>query len=330
MWGISKQTVGVDIGHSSVKVVGIDLGKKIPQLIGFKEVAVDPKYLQKEGFDHLEVIAQALSEACKTAIPKPIYAKLAFASVSESLVFRKILELPVIPDPDELWQAILSESAQYLPNSVEDMEVDFQQLGKVSQDGIQQIMVVAVPKKIIQDYISIFNLAKLPIGAIDSKPAALGRAVISYKEKAAIILVDIGSEISTISLYDEQIIQVADTINTGGNSVRSKEDANSVEDDKLNEKIKRLSLEIQDEIEHVIKFYANRSLEQKKVQEVRVSGGGSMIPGVIEQLGSEIELPVVAAKSIISLPPFCDRRYFGALGSAFYPLYDLEKRNEAN
>lgn len=314
--------MGVDIGHSSVKVVGISVGKK-PTFIGCKEITMDPKYLQKEGFDNTALIGQALREAMRSAAPKPITANIAYSAVSESLVFRKVLDLPVLPTEDELVDAMHMEVIQYLPNPIEDMELDYQKLGVSTEGNTQQIMVVAVNRKIIQDYLAVFDAAKMTVRAIGDKPAALARAVISPKEEDAIVMVDIGSEICTVSLYEEGIIRVTGSLNIGGNIIRNSQ-SHEVDEEKLAEHIKRLANGVIDEVEDVVKFFTNRTVHQKKVKEIRVTGGGSMIAGVPEAIAKATDFKVVTGESIIALPPFCDRRFLGALGCALYPMHNTE------
>lgn len=280
---------------------------------------MDPKYLQKEGFDNPALIGQALREALRTAAPHPLKPVAAYSAVSESLVFRKILELPLMAE-DELHSAVSLEVGQYLPQSVEEMELDFQPLGPMADGKAQQVMVVAVSKKIINDYLAVFQSAKLPVRAIDVKPAAIGRAIVSKGEKDAILLIDIGSETTTLSLYDQHAVRVTGSINLGGNIIRDPE-TGEIDEDRQADRLKRLANGIADELEHVVKFYKNRLSSPKEITEARLSGGGSMIAGTVEAIEAAIDFKVVAGQSVLGLPPFCDRRFLGALGCALYPLY---------
>jgi type IV pilus assembly protein PilM len=317
----SHQSIGVDIGHASVRVVGIELGRK-PKITGFSEVAVDPKYLLREGFQDPKAIADAIQEAMHTATPHIIKPSAVYASISESQIFRKILELPVLGNAEEYQQVIRTEAAEYLPDSIENVELDYQMLGAVTPEGIQQVMVVAVAKRVIQDYTAVFSSAKLPLRAIDSKPAAVGRAIVAPEEKGAVILVDIGSESCSISVYDQHSIWVTGTVNMGANIFKDA-DTGTIDEEKLPTRLKQLSNNLLDELDHVLKFYANRTSRQDAVKELRITGGGSLTPGIAEILQPEVGQKVVLAKPIIPVPEGMDRRFNGALGSALYPLYDL-------
>lgn len=317
----SPHVLGVDIGHASVKVVGLSLGKK-PTFLGCKEITLDPKYLQKEGFDNPILIGQALREAMRTAAPHPITASHVYSAVSESLVFRKVLEMPLIEDPQELEAAIKLEAAQYLPENPDDMSMDYQFFGSLPDDSkMQQIMVVAMPKKILLDYLAVFQAAKLSVKAIGVKPSALGVALVPLKDKQCVIIVDIGSEVCTISIYDRHVVRVTAVVNVGGNVLKNP-DTGKVDEDSFADHIKALMNAIDDEMQHVLKFYNNRMVDHQEIKEVLLTGGGSMVAGVLEEMQKLTDIPTSVGQSVVETPAFCDRRFTGALGCALYPLVE--------
>lgn len=316
-----QHIVGVDLGHASVKVVGITLGVK-PTFAGCKEITMDPKYLQKEGFDNPALIGQALREAMRTAAPRPITASAAYSTVSESLVFRKVIEMPLQITSDELASAIRLEAGQYIPDNIDSVELDYQLLGTLPDGKTQQVMIVAVPKKVIQEHLAVFQAAKINIKGIGIKPEALGAALMKPSDKEAVMVVDVGSEVSSISVYFERIIRVTGTVNLGGNVLKDDE-TGELDKGHWDDRLKRLAGALVDEIEHVHKFYTNRSVSSGKISQLRLTGGGSMAEGLLEELKRQFdETEVVLGQPIVSVPAFCDRRFTGALGSALSPLIE--------
>ena len=316
-----EHVLGVDIGHASVKVVGIELGSQ-PTFLGCKEITLDPKFLQKEGFDNPILVGQALREAMRTAAPKPIVANQAYSTVSESLVFRKVIEMPFLSNAQELNAAIRIEASQYLPDNIDSVELDYQLLGALPDGNTQQVMIVAIPRKIIQEHLAVFDAAKIKIRGIGIKPEALGAALVKLTEKEAVMIVDIGSEMSSVSIYHNKVIRVTGTVNMGGNMLKDPS-TGELDQGEWDAKLKRLVTTLLDEIEHVQKFYINRSISTSEVKELRLSGGGSMAVGLQEALAKEVEgMKVVLGQPVISIPAFCDRRFTGALGSALSPLFE--------
>ncbi len=317
----TQHVLGVDIGHASVKVVGLALGSK-PTFLGCKEITMDPKFLNKDGFESPALIGQALREAMRTAAPRAISANQVYSTVSESLVFRKVIEMPVLQNQSELASAVRLEAGQYLPDTIDNLELDFQLLGQLPGDKQQQVMIVAVPKKVIQDHMAVFEAAKVEIRGIGIKPEALGAAVVKPGEKEAVLIVDLGSEMTSVSVYYHRMIRVTGTVNMGGNLLKDPE-TGQLEEAKWDEKLKRLVSSVTDEIQHVQKFYANRSVGGGEIAKLVLTGGGSMAAGLLEEMQRQLEgIPVELGQPVISIPPFCDRRFIGALGSAMSPLLE--------
>jgi type IV pilus assembly protein PilM len=311
----ARTVIGVDLGHASVKVVGVRLGSK-PTVVGCAEVPLEPRYLQKEGFEDPQMVAKAVREAMVAA---KLSATDVYAAISESLVFRKVLELPLNLSQQELEQVIRTQAAEYLPDSLDTVELDYQPLGVTRET--QQVMVVAVSKRVIQDYLAVFSSAKLPLRVIDTKPSAVGRAIVEPGEKGGIVLIDIGSEVTSISVYDQRKIWVAGTVNMGG-SLFIDPATGKVDEERRADRTKRLVTTIVDELDHTLKFYSNRSANQDKVKEIRLSGGTSMSEGLCEAFAEVVDYKVTLGKSTVKMSDQCDRRFFGALGSALYPLYE--------
>lgn len=314
----SKQVVGVDIGHASVKVVGLELGR-VPRLVGCKEITVDPKYLQKEGFTDPALIGQAIKDALRSAAPRPIKAREAYCNISELQVFRKIMDLPVTAGSNVL-ENVRLQASQYLPENPESMEMDYIVLNEDIKASKQQIMLVAAPQRILDQYVDVFAEAKLQLKAIEAKPEAVSRATISSNTKDAVAVVDIGSESTTVFLYDQGSIKVTSSFNVGGNVVKDQDTGELLEEDKQKERIRHLAGGICDEIDHVVKFYLNHTQERQKIKEIHLSGGGSMLVGLQEDVQKQVEQKVCFSKSLINLPAFCDRRFIGALGSALFSM----------
>jgi len=239
------------------------------------------------------------------------------------MVFRKILELPALGSAEEYRQVIRAQAADYLPDSIENVQLDYQILSQAPDaDNNQQVMVAAVGKRTIEDLLAVFKTAKLNLQGVDPKPSAVGRAIVAPQEKGSFILVDIGSENTSVSVYEEHKVWITGTVNLGGNLFRTPE-GETVDADKHSINLKQLSSNILDEIDHVLKFYANRTAKQSMPKEIRLAGSGAVIEGITMALGKGVRQKVTIGKPIIAVPEGFTSNFYGALGSALYPLYEL-------
>lgn len=311
-------SIGLDFGHASLRIVGVQSGRK-PTVVGCAEAPVDPKWLQKEGFENHNGIAEALKEGMKKASPKHLTGRDVYVTVSESMIFRKLIELPPAPTEQELAAAIKVEATQYLPEALEEMEVDFQVLGSATENGILQVMVVAVSRRVVQDMLEVLTAAKMVPRAFEPKPESVGRTLVSSTEKDAVLLVDIGQSRSTASVYDQGVVRVTSALNVGTSSLL---EGGENDPEVIQERLPRLVGQISDEVDHVIKFYQNRTIHVGSVKKLQISGAGSLVEGAGEAIARAVDLPVAKSQPVIAVPTECDRRYFGALGAALYPFSD--------
>lgn len=311
--------LGIDIGHDAIKVVGLTVGRK-PRLIGCASAPVNAQLIGREQANDPAPVSKALKAALAAAAPKKLSPGVGVLALSESVLFRKVLELPHIPDDNERRDAISVEAAEYLPQPIDEMELDYQVLGS-SADGItEQVMVVAVSRSLVELYNQAFSDAGIQLEAIDAKPSSLGRLLVPKASKEAVLILDIGSELSTVSMHHAGLCQVTSTVNVGGNCIKDPA-TGEVDADREDAQIAHLVEELLEEVAHVIKFYTNRSLNAQPVKEILLAGGGSHLKNLKQQLASGLELPVSEAKPPLILPAFCDRRYNGALGAALYQKY---------
>lgn len=315
----SDKVVGVDLGNTSIKVVELRMGKQ-PRVTAYAEVAVEPRSLQKDGVEDLNTAAAALKQALKTAQPRAIKARNAYVSISETSVFRKILEVPKDVAPAELETVVRAAVVEFLPEDIASMELDFQPLGQPTGDH-QQVMVVAVSRHAIEQYLELCKRAGLMVHAIDPKSSAMLRALLGTKPSAPTLIVNVGSENSSVSLCADRSVWAASSVPVGANMVRDPA-TGDIDPDTKDEKLKRLTSSLADELNHVAKFYANRVGGGAVAQTVQLCGGGSLLEGLDTLLATESGLKVSMAKPVFPAPQGFDRRYVGALGSALYPLFE--------
>jgi len=321
----SRTTLGIDVGHAAVRVVALELrGRAKVRLHGCKEVALPEGTITHEGIADIKAVAAAVRQACKEAAPRRIAGTQQLVmAVPEVKIFRKAIDLPMLEREEDIRQALQLELEQYLPADKRDVEIDYQILGPGSEPGIQQILAVAVPKRVVADYMALAKALHLPLLAIDTKPSSVARALVSGAEKNALLLLDMASSTTTVSLYYDGMVRITGTVQVGADSLKDEEtDEWLPPGAALNAKLERLVSLIGDEATHVLKFWSNRTSHPQPVHEVRLGGSGAALNGFAELLAKEIDLPVQVAKPIITLPPFCDSRFYSALGSALYGVSD--------
>ncbi|HAI22362.1 TPA: hypothetical protein DCP77_01950 [Candidatus Collierbacteria bacterium] len=181
---------GLDIGSTSIKILKID-GKKISAVV----VAANPSNKNLMAMNNAEKIALAdhLKELIKSAGLK---GKQVVASISESLVFSKLMQLPIMSSP-ELATAIkweLDQSVPFPPNEVETSWAVLNKPNKIKGDEKISVYVVAVPTPVSDAYVQLLELVELSPLRLENEIPALMRSFSSVmSDENPSILVNIGS-----------------------------------------------------------------------------------------------------------------------------------------
>lgn len=306
--------IGIDLGHSSVKVAAVSAGNK-HRLIGCGMVPVDPGLLSKDGFKEPAMVADAIKKALQIATPKHLAKGPVVIALSESLLFRRIIDLPISAPLTK--ETIKLQAAEFLPLPVDEMELDFLLLPQPEAAVVRQVIVVAAASKTIAEYVQVMRLAGLRLQAIDAKPSCVGRAL-DLPIAQPSLLIDIGSEQVTLSILKAGLVCVAAIINTGANSLADTTTGQPLEGEQIKAANIRLASAIADEASHVIKFFASRESASPVVGSAAVAGGGAEQGPLLLALANELSVKIIEVAAVLPLPPSCDRRYLGAIGASLY------------
>lgn len=319
IFGLKKPILGLDIGYSTLKVVQLKKSRRGIQVWGYNEVAIPPGSLQKNGIKEPRKITEAIRIALKEARPNPISGRQVVSALPESLVFTKILELPKI-NPREIQQAIPHELAEFCPLSPEEVYFDWQILETKISDHQMDVLVVAAPRVLVDQYIKLMKETGLEIIALETKPLASCQALVKPEEKQGLTIVDIGAETSGVSIIDQGNLRLTGTSNIGGNTITkglaqalglSSEQAENLKRKeglkigKIKNKKREILISILDplieEITNSIKYYQNRIAEKGQIKEIRLCGGGSQMPGLIKYIQEQTKIKTVFGDPLANL-----------------------------
>ena len=307
---------GLDIGFESLKLVELKKSKKEVQLVGAIEIPLTERILEKDRFKNKAATANMIKEACRKARPNQITAQKIISALPETFVFSKTIQIPKMSD-EEYINAIPVEAAKYLPIPVEDVYLDFQLLIAHPNEPMADILIVASPKKLVDEYVEVTKMAGFELAALETKPIAVGRGVaVSHALKGALII-EIGTEISRLSIWDNQNIRLITSINVGKNHIAENlgetSDANSM---KVNPALQNIVTEII----NAIKYHQNRDYKPATIDSILVSGSGAKIAGISEFLSEELKINTEIVKPKLSGKV--------QLGPEYITSFGLALRNE--
>jgi len=328
--GLYKKIVGIDIGLESIKIVCVEQRGRNNNVIGFNNLPLDGPIIESDHIKDKNKIAALIKKGFSEAKPHSINAKLGTAVMPEFLVFSKTIQLPKMKE-EELKSAALNQASQYIPVSIDDVNIDSQPLIIHPDEPIVDMLVVATPKALVNEYLEMFKLVGLNMLAFETKALSVVRSVILPTDKSGILILEIGTVSSRISIVDSRQIRFVSTINAGGDQIIHQAcGETATREEFLSAKYKvGLSTnpeatnmvidKIVEDIVKAVRYHQNRDYKASHVSEIRLCGSGALIPGITSVLESKIKIKTVLAQfPIKSQIKDLDQRYATALGLAMY------------
>lgn len=330
MFSISKEIIGIDIGFESIKIVATRHTGLKRQVLGMIDIPIDEPVIESDKIKDKSKIAELIKKGLTVAKPHAIRGKQAVTVMPEFLVFSKTIQLPKMEEA-ELKAAARNQSQQYIPVSLDDVNLDSQVLITHPDEPLVDVLVVATPKVLVSEYLETFRLAGLEILAIETKSIATTRSVIGPADNGGVLILEIGSSNSRISLVDNKQIRFVSTVNIGGDQLIRP----LVSGELSREDFKKAKYEVgipkdisgaavplaklAEDITQAIRYHQNRDYKASRIEQIRLCGHGSLIPGLKEALENEIKIKTVLATfNVDNLPKELDQRYAVSLGLSMY------------
>jgi type IV pilus assembly protein PilM len=231
-------------------------------------------------------------------------------SVSGSSVIIKRIAVADMSE-EELSESIKWEAEQYIPFSIDDVNVDFQKLGPGAQEGQADVLLVAVKKDKINDYINLVKEAGLEPVVLDVDAFALANMhELNYEMETGITaLLNIGASVMNINILQDGMSIFTRDITVGGNrytealqrefgltyedaeKVKRGEDAEGQDKEQIASVMSSVTEDIVAETQRSFDFFRSTT-GSEKVSRVLVSGGCARIGNFTSVLSERIEIPV--------------------------------------
>ncbi|MFW5702462.1 MAG: type IV pilus assembly protein PilM [Candidatus Dojkabacteria bacterium] len=303
--------IGVDVGTAMTKVTRVSWDGNSPRLeeaFSFKTGANDLRTDDAAGRAALANTIKDALKGAKTKVTKTVIA------LPESTVFNRLLTFPKLSE-GELDNAIHWNAKQFLPIPVDEVKMDWIQTAEIEQDGKQmvQLLVVAAPKRIIDQSLNIFNEAGLELIAIETEAVATSRAIANaYPVDAPILVVDIGSSGTDLSVLVKKKLIFSQSLATGSDAFdkalisqfkidsaqaeqyKSKTGITQEGDGQIAATLAPVVKVILDELVKTINYFRTK-YQQSTPQSVKLIGSGARMPGMPQYLSQGLGIPVELA-----------------------------------
>ncbi|MDB5179174.1 MAG: Cell division protein FtsA [Patescibacteria group bacterium] len=302
---------GFDLGTRTAKMIQLKPGGKHMQVMGYGYATFPGEAITEGIIVDPQEIAQALAPLMKQMSFGKITATRVAAALPVAKVFTRVLELPPM-NPADLGQAVRLEAEQYIPVPLPDLYIDYETIETGADHS--EVLMVAAPRAIVDSYIKLFDLMGLEVALVDSSMAAATRAIVaSTPLDKPTLVADIGSTSIDLTVHDK-VIRLTDTIAMGGDNLTQqlmkdlgigREQASEIKykfgtgpsglQPKVMASLGAPLKKMCDEMRRVIKYYQDRGTQKRKIEAIIVSGGSASMPGFLEYMAAQINIPVTVA-----------------------------------
>lgn len=319
---VGSSVLGIDIGASSIKAVQLRKEKERAVLETYGEIATGPFANLKVGQAtklSAEKTAEALRDLVREANVKAVSAVVAIPLKSS---FVTTISLPA-EMRDTISEVLPMEARRYIPVPISEVVLDWWIMPEsgghpetMAGNGpgtkkTMKVLLVAIHRDVIDLYKNILAQAKLTAKAYEIESFASIRSSLQ-RETGPVAVVDIGASTTKVSVVDYGIIRHSHLIDRGSQEItlalsqalsvpfetaenmkREKGFSKNPEDKEIVSVMEPAMDFIAYEAINVIRDYERR--DRHAVGRVIVSGGGVLLPGVMDFLVKKFNLEVSSA-----------------------------------
>lgn len=295
-------TIGVDIGAHSIKVCELSGGPGKFKIERFGIFPLSEAALIEDEIQKPSEIIEGIQEALKKSGIKSRQVCLGLFGPN---TMTKRLNVPE-GSREEIEDHILWEAEQYITFGADDSQIDFHIIGD-NEGGGKDALVAAVKNEIVDTYTNILKEAKLTTKVVDLNVLALSNVFEEIftdnieEYSLGTLLLDFGAQSTKIIVYKRGAPIFTKEISVGGSLVTEEiqrqmgvsyeeaEDLKTGGDERGNlpqEILNIVNAQIETQIAEVkknINFYITQG-SAEKVEHCFVTGGSSLLPGLVEKL----------------------------------------------
>jgi type IV pilus assembly protein PilM len=295
----------IDIGATSIKVAEFAFGDDEPTLVslGFHELSEE--IFEGGVIAKPEMVAESLSTLVEQ---NSLGLRRVVTAAAAPNVFTKRIVMPK-GAPKTFGASVRFEAANFIPHKLDAVSLDYFVLGELPRNQVE-VLVVAAKNDFVQSYLSCLGLAGLDTAIVDVDFFALGNTFErSHSEDLSrnVAIVNVGARYTAVSLFSAGKCVYTGDVPVGGNTFTEA----IMKEKQLNKKaaeVMKRSLKDPEryaEIAHVLEskleyvvgelnrqlgLFWNAAGAGQGIEKVYVTGGGSLIPGFIEELEARTQV----------------------------------------
>jgi type IV pilus assembly protein PilM len=313
--------IGVDLSSSAIKMVELsDLGKGRQRLERYAIEPLPRDCIVEGNVNKLDIVCDALKR-CHKRLGSPIK-NLAMALPNAAVISKKIL-VPAGQTEEELELQVETEANQYIPFSLDEVNLDFQVLGPApnNPDDVE-VLIAASRKEKVEDRVAAAEAAGLKATVMDvdlfAAQAALELTGVGFSDDERdqnIAMVDIGANSTAVnimrngqSIYlreqpfggDELTEEIQNKFGLTAEEAEVAKREGGLPEEYESELLQPFVDKMGLEIARALHFFFS-STAYNHVSHIVISGGCAAIPGADAAITRRTQVPVTIANPFAAM-----------------------------
>jgi type IV pilus assembly protein PilM len=314
LFGRKKVSVGLDIGSGFVKAVEINHAGDQPEVTRLGLVPLPPDTLVNDQIMDPGLVAETLRELWRGS---GFTTSEVVVAVGGADTIVKKIEMDRMPEADAR-QLLRWEAEQSLPFDVEEMVLDLVLLNPLGGGEKMDVLLVGAKRDLVDQRIELLKEAGLSPRLIELEPFALHNALEHNHPEAMsgiTALVNVGTESSQVNILEEGNPTLVRDFPFGSRNVReglqrsagtSAAEAEALlvagrPDPRLEDEVRLAADELSAGIQRAAAFLMTQYAGER-LGRIFLSGGGSRIPGLQEEMARQLGVTVTLTNPFERLP----------------------------
>lgn len=314
----SPELAALDISTTRVKLLELAGGPGRWQVEAYASEPMPAAAIRDQQIAEPELVGQAVARVFARAGCRQQQVALA---VSGAAVISKIIDMPATLSEDEIEQQIGFEADAYIPYPIEDVSLDFSILGVSESDpDMQRVLLAACRRETVEMRVAAVEMAGRQVKIVDVEAYALQNAcalLAAAGDGRTVAVVNAGATTTAV-----HVVAGGETIYTreqgfGGQhlveEIQRQYELVSVDEalarlhgKQLDEAFSTMALprfaeQLAQHIDRSLQFFFSHSEAHGRLDEILLTGGCALIPGVAELVQRELELPCTVANPLAGL-----------------------------
>ena len=299
--------IGLDISSTSVKLLELSQQSDGYRVEAYAAEPLPPNSVVEKNITDVEAVGEAIQRAVKRSGSR---AKFAAVAVAGSSVITKVITMPSNLSDEELESQIELEADQYIPYSLEEVNMDFEVLGQNDKNpDMVDVLLAASRSENVDSRVAAVELGGLTAKVVDIEAYTMENAfpliasqIPGGARDTTVAIVDIGATMTTLSvLHDAKIIYTRDQV-FGGKQLTeeiqrryglSYEEAGMAKrqgglpDNYVPEVLEPFKDAMAQQVSRSLQFFFSSS-HHNTVDHIVLAGGTASIPGVDELIEQRV------------------------------------------